>query len=148
MTPERVAYLVELARETGSTPLESAIAAAFVERHAADYEDFDFQKRVGHGQQLPAGTDPKMAVGWYHATRRRVDLVGYTAAGSTLIEAKDVVTWAALRQAGEYRDLWAVIPQIPPVTAVIVIGRSIEAGIAQRAADLNIQVELFPDLAV
>ena len=148
MTPERIVYLVELARETGSTPAEGAIAAAFVKRHAADYEDFDFQKRVGHGQQLPSGTDPKMAAGWYQATRRRVDLVGYTAGGATLVEAKDVVTWAAVRQAAEYRDLWAVIPQKPPVRAVVVIGRAIDAGIEQRATELNIQVELFPGVEV
>ena len=146
MSPDRIDYLVELAGESGSTPTEGAIAAAFVRRHAADYDDFDFQKRVGHGQQLPAGSDPGAAAGWYQATRKRVDLVGYTQAGATLIECKDIVTWAALRQASEYRDLWAIIPQKPPVIAVIVAGRTIDPGITQRAADLNIQVELFPGL--
>jgi len=147
MTPDRIDYLAELAEESGSTPIEGRLAAAFVRQRGQYYLDLKFQKRVGPGQTLPPGSDPKIARMAYQATRRRVDVVGYTPAGVILIEVKDEITWPALVQLIDYRDLWLIAPGTPPPVGLMVVGRSIDAGITERAAGLGIQVVLLPDLA-
>ena len=148
MSPSRVAYLAELAAESGSTMLEGALARAFVLRHHEDYDDFDFQKHVGHGTLPPPEVDQSLAPVWFHATRRRVDVVGYRAAGVDLVEVKDEITWPALAQLCDYLINWKLAPQKPEVADLIVIGRSIDAGIGDRAAALGIRYELFPDVGV
>ena len=148
MTPSRVAYLAELAAESGSTMLEGALAREFVLAHHEHYDDFDFQKHVGHGSLPPAEVDPSLATVWFHATRKRVDIVGYREAGADLVEVKDEITWPALGQLTDYADQWKLAPGKPEVAELIVVGRSIDAGIGDRATLLGIRFELFPDVGV
>ena len=128
--------------------VEGALARAFVLAHHEDYDDFDFQKHVGHGTLPPPEVDQSLAPVWFHATRKRVDIVGYRERGADLIEVKDEITWPALGQLTDYRDDWKLAPGKPEVADLIVIGRTIDAGIGDRAAVLGIRFELFPDVAV
>ena len=144
MDPTRKQYLIEAATEAQPYPPEAALAKAWLTANLDQYDDLDWQKRVGRGVEL--GDDysesiQKMAA---QATRKRVDLVAYGELGATIIELKDHVDLAAVRQARDYADLWQIAPIDPPLVAVIVVGRTGDVAIADTAAALGITVELLP----
>jgi hypothetical protein len=148
MDPQRKSYLIEAAAEAQPYPPESALAKAWLIANIDQYDDIDWQKRVGLGVQLGGDYDPSIQVMAFNATRRRVDLVAYQAVGATIIELKDHVDLAAVRQAVDYADLWKVAPSSPPVVAIVVVGRTGNADIANTAATLGVSVELLPQVQV
>src|SRR5215472_7511127 len=130
MDPQRKSYLIEAAAEAQPYPPESALAKAWLIANIDQYEDIDWQKRVGLGVNLGGDYPDWVQTMAFNATRKRVDLVAYLAAGATIIELKDHVDLAAVRQALEYAELWKIAPADPPVAAVVVVGRTGDASIA------------------
>ena len=146
MDPQRKAYLIECAAEAQPYPPESALAKAWLEANIDQYQDVDWQKRVGRGVELGGDYDPSIQKMAYHATRRRVDLVAYSDLGATIIELKDHVDLAAVRQARDYGDLWHIAPIDPPLVGLVVVGHTGDADIANTAAALGVTVELLPQV--
>jgi len=144
MDPQRRAYLIEAAAEAQPYPPEAALAKAWLEANIDQYEDIDWQTRVGPGVQLGGDYAEAIQRMAYQATRKRVDLVAYGAAGATILELKDHVDLAAIRQAREYGDLWQQEPIDPALAAIVVVGRTGDADIAATAAALGVTVELLP----
>lgn len=144
MDPQRRAYLIEAAVEAQPYPPEAALAKAWLQANLDQYQDLDWQVRVGLGVQLGGDYDVSIQKMAYHATRKRADLVAYGDTGATIVELKDHVDLAAVRQAREYGDLWHVDPIDPPLAAVVVVGRTGDAAIADTAAQLGVTVELLP----
>src|SRR5215468_3440154 len=148
MDPKRREYLIETAVEAQPYPPEAALAKAWLEANLDQYEDIDFQKHVGFGVELGADYPDYIQRMAFNATRRRVDLVAYKGLEATIVELKDHVDLAAVRQAAEYAVLWRTSPIDPPVVAVLVVGRTGDASIAQTAAALGVTVELLPQVKV
>lgn len=148
MDAARKQYLLVLALETQTSPIEGALCYAFVDKHADDYEDFYFQKRVGEGVTLIDPDTGQLDKVWYQATRKRVDLVGYTPAGATLVEFKNNATRAALVQVQNYAIEWITAPTKPAVVALIVVARTAEPGFEVAARNMGIGFELFPEVPV
>lgn len=148
MDPQRKAYLIEAAVEAQPYPPEAALAKAWLTANIDQYDDIDWQKHVGIGVQLGGDYDVSIQKMAANATRRRVDLVAYGHLGATLIELKDHVDWAAVRQALDYEDLWTVAPTDPPVYEVLVVGRTGDADIVATAAAKGVTVELYPQVQV
>jgi hypothetical protein len=146
MDPQRKSYLIEAATEAQPYPPEAALARAWLEANLDQYEDIDWQKRVGEGVDLGPDYTPNIQAMAYQATRKRVDLVAYRDDTATLIELKDHVDLAAVRQALAYAELWQVDPADPPVAAVLVVGRTGDAGIAETAAAKGVTVDLMPQV--
>lgn len=146
MDAARLPYFLELATESQSSAVEGALARWWTELHFADYDGFAYQKHVGRGQTLEGAADAKAARVWYHATRKRVDLAAYRDGTTTIVEFKDHIDGAAVRQARDYRDLWAIAPSSPPVVAVIVAGRTADPGAAEYASQYDIKVELAMEM--
>lgn len=146
MDEPRRSYLIEAATEAQPYPPEAALAAAWLEAHIDTFDDIDFQKRVGPGVELGADYHPNIQAMAYQATRKRVDLVGYANDATTLIELKDHVDLAAVRQALDYAQLWQIAPTLPPVAAVLVVGRTGDADIVATAAAQGVTVELLPQV--
>jgi hypothetical protein len=146
MDPQRRAYLIEAAAEAQPYPPEAALAKAWLQAHLDQYDDLDWQVRVGLGVQIGGDYDESIQKMAYHATRKRIDLVALGAYGATIIELKDHVDLAAVRQARDYADLWQVSPIDPPLAAVVVVGRTGDAAIADTAAALGVTVELLPQV--
>jgi hypothetical protein len=144
MDPQRRAYLIEAAAEAQPYPPEAALAKAWLQAHLDQYDDLDWQVRVGLGVQIGGDYDESIQKMAYHATRKRIDLVAIGAYGATIIELKDHVDLAAVRQARDYADLWQISPIDPPLSAVVVVGRTGDAAIADTAAALGVTVELLP----
>jgi hypothetical protein len=144
MDSARKAYLIVAATQAQPYPREAALAKAWLEAHIDGYDDIDWQKHVGLGLNLGAEYDPGIQRMAYQATRKRVDLVAYKDETVTLVELKDHVDLAAVRQAAEYAGLWRAAPVDPPVSAVVVVGRTGDAGISDTAAALGVTVVLIP----
>lgn len=144
MDTQRKNYLIEAACEAQPYPPERAIAQAWLQSNIDNFEDIDWQKRVGPGVDLGPDYHPNIQAMAYNATRKRVDLVGYANDATTIIELKDHVDLAAIRQALNYAELWKVSPTLPPVAAVLVVGRTGDAGIVENAAALGVTVQLLP----
>jgi len=147
MDQQRRAYLIEAATQAQPYPREAALARAWLEEYLDEYDDIDWQKHVGLGISLGPDYEPSIQRMAYQATRKRVDLVAYHSTGVTLIELKDHVDLAAVRQAAEYEELWRISPINPPVLAVVVVGRTGDAGIAQTADALGVIVELLSSIS-
>jgi len=141
---KRRAYLIEAAAEAQPYPPEAALAAAWLEAHIDQFEDIDWQKRVGAGVSLGPEYDANIQAMAEQATRKRVDLVAYRDGGAVIVELKDHVDRAAVRQANEYAELWQIAPGSPPVIEVRVVGRTGDAAIDVTAAALGVIVELLP----
>lgn len=143
MNPQRRAYLIDAAIEAQPYPPERLLAQEWLQANIDDYDDIDWQKRVGPGVTLGAEYSPGVQAMAYQATRKRVDLVAYLNNTATIIEFKDHVDLAAVRQAVEYAQLWAIAPKDPPVSAIVVVGNTGNAGILDTAAALGVSVELM-----
>ena len=148
MPPQRKAYLIEAASEGQPYPPEAALAKAWLEANLDQYGDLEWQKHVGLGVDLGSDYSPNIQKMAYHATRKRIDLVAYAPAGATIVELKDHVNLAAVRQALDYRDLWQIDPYDPPVVAVVVVGRTGDADIVNTAGQLGVSVELLPEVQI
>lgn len=146
MDEPRRNYLIEAATEAQPYPPEAALAAAWLESHIDSYDDIDWQKRVGPGVELGPDYSQNIQLMAYQATRKRVDLVAYANDSTTIIELKDHVDLAAVRQALDYAQLWPIAPTLPPVAAVVVVGRTGDADIVATAAALGVTVELLPQV--
>lgn len=143
MDPQRKSYLIEAACEAQPYPPERALAYDWLTAKIDLYDDIDWQKRVGPGVTLGAEYSPGVQAMAYQATRKRVDLVAYRNNTTTIIELKDRVDLAAVRQALEYADLWKFAPTNPPVAAVVVVGNTGDADIVNTAAAQGVTVELL-----
>ena len=148
MDPKRRKTLIESAVEAQPYPPEAALAKAWLESNIDHYWDIEAQKRVGRGVELCDHFSPGIRKMAFYATMKRVDLVSYAEDDATLIELKDHVDLAAVRQAQGYRDLWVSSPTDPAVIAVVVVGRTGDADIANTAAAFGVTVELLPQVQV
>src|SRR5215471_16663353 len=143
MDSQRKAYLIEAAAEAQPYPPEAALAKAWLEANLESYTWLEWQKHVGPSVKLgPDATDTMRAIA-EQASRKRVDLVAYNLGMATLIELKTHVDFAAVRQVAAYADLWRIAPIKPPVVALVVVGRTGDAGIKETAAAQGVTVELL-----
>ena len=147
MDQQRKSYLIEAASEAQPYPPERGLAQDWLADNIDAYDDIDWQKRVGGGTVLGAEYSPGVQAMAYQATRKRVDLVAYLNNTATIIELKDHVDLAAVRQALEYAELWKVAPTTPLVVAVVVVGNTGDAEIVDTAAALGVSVELMQPLS-
>lgn len=143
MDPQRRAYLIDAASEAQPYPPERLLAQEWLTANIDDYTDVDWQKRVGPGVTLGAEYSPGIQAMAYQATRKRVDLVVYSDNSATIVELKDVVDLAAVRQALDYAQLWKIAPTDPPVGAIVVVGNTGTADIQDIAATMGVSVELM-----
>lgn len=143
MDPQRKSYLIEAACEAQPYPPERALAYDWLTANIDQYDDIDWQKRVGPGVQLGGDYSPGVQSMAYHATRKRADLVAYRNNTTTIIELKSHVNLAAVRQALDYAQLWKFAPTDPPVAAVLVVGNTGDADIVNTAAAQGVTVVLM-----
>lgn len=147
MDPQRKAYLIEAACEAQPYPPERELAFRWLTDNIDDYDDIDWQKRVGPGVQLGGDYSLGVQAMAYNASRKRADLVAYLNNSTTIIELKDHVDLAAVRQALEYAELWKIAPTTPPIAAVVVVGNTGDPDIINIAGGQGVSVELIPQSA-
>ncbi len=126
------------------TPIESAVARAWLIAHQAEYDRVEFNVRLGDGIQLPPGASDFMQRFARAATTKRADMILYSGLVATIVEVKIRIGASALGQLQTYRLL--LQQARPDLTAVnmIAAGQTIEPDISSILAGAAIGVELFP----
>ncbi|SRR5712692_300512 len=101
------APLSDRTKYPGLHPAEVPILRAWLALHEKEYERFNFNVRVGGGDDLgPTYTDAQRAQ-WRANTQKRIDAVGYNGTQPTIIEVKDRAGSSALGELLLYAHLFA-----------------------------------------
>ncbi len=101
------APLSDRQRYPGLHPAEVPILRAWLKLHEKEYDRFDFNVRVGGGDDLgPTYTDAERAQ-WKANTQKRIDAVGFNGTQPTIVEVKDRAGSSALGELLLYAHLFA-----------------------------------------
>lgn len=148
MTPERKAYLLSLTQFPSMTVNESAVAHAWLEKHADEWDDVDFNVRLGSALDLGPGFSDATQAQAALLTQKRADMVATRATTALIVEIKIRVSLAALGQLLGYQVLWRV--EHPETTDVQLeaIGNSALLDVVEVLQAHGVRVELFPDVTL
>ncbi|SRR5712692_3941272 len=129
-------------------PGEIVIFYRWLELHPTEYDRFDFDMRIGQGEDPGPTFDQKLRDMWLHNTRLRLDAVGYVGAAPTILEVKDDAGPAAVGQLLTYGKIWTVEQRsaIPPKLRLVC--RTFSGNILPIVRDAGItldQVDVSPD---
>ncbi len=128
----------------GSTPLESAIARAWLKEHQAEYDRVEFNVRLGEGVVLPPGSPDYMQKFVRASTTKRADMILYNGNVATIVEVKIRIGGSAVGQLLLYKKLLlAAHPEIADVK-LIAAGSTIEQDVRDFYTGHDITVEIFP----
>jgi len=148
MTPERKAYLLSLTQYPSMTANESAVARAWLEQHADEWDDAEFNVRVGSSMDLgPSYSDATRAQAAI-SSQKRVDLVATRGNVARLVEIKIRVPMGALGQLLGYQVLWRVEHPETADVQLEAIGNSALLDVVEILQAHGVHVELFPDLTL
>lgn len=75
-------------------------------QHTLPFEALRFDVAVGRGAPPTPDVTPEVAAAWQRLTRQRLDVVGESAAGWTIIELRGAAGPGAIGSLVVYRDLW------------------------------------------
>ena len=126
------------------TPLEDAVAKAWLIEHQAEYDSIEFNVRVGLGVQLPASSPDYMKLYARASTTKRIDMLVRAGDVVTIVEAKIRIGGSALGQLLLYRKLYlADHPEVKTVK-LVAIGQTMEPDVKEAYDELGITTELFP----
>jgi hypothetical protein len=148
MTPERKSYLLSLTQFPSLTVNESSIARAWLEKHADEWEDVEFNLRVGSSQILGEGFSDTTRAQAALLSQKRIDMVATRGAEAAIIEVKLRVSLAALGQLLGYCVLWRA--ENPDTTTInlIAIGHDALLDVVDMLQAHGVSVELFPNVAL
>ncbi len=138
MTKERKAYLLSLVQYPQLTASESNVARAWLEKHADEWDDVDFNVRLGTQLQLGEGFNDTTRAQAALLSQKRADLVATRGTEAAIIEVKIRIALAALGQLLGYQVLWRA--EYPLTTTVDLIVELLQAH--------GVSVELFPNVAL
>jgi hypothetical protein len=128
------------------TPLESAIAIAWLREHIDEYDSVEFNVRLGSGIELPPGTAAEVALWARLATTKRADMILLSGRDATIVEVKIRIGASALGQLLLYRKLYiAAHPEVQRLF-LIAAGQTIEPDVLELYGEHKITVELFPNV--
>ena len=140
----KVGFPFALSNLPALTPIESAVAKAWLVKHAAEYDTVDFNVRLGSGIELPEGSADYLKRFARASTTKRADMILYNVEGATIVEVKIRIGGSALGQLLLYRKLFlADHPEISTVH-LVVAGQTIEPDVRPSFLEHAITVELFP----
>lgn len=148
MKAERLAYLLSLKQFPQMTVYESQVAAAWVRKHAAEWEEMDFNVSLGSHQVLGPGHSEATQRQAAFITTKRADIIATSGEFAAIVECKLRLSLSALGQLLGYEILWRA--EHPETTDVqlIAIGHSARLDVVDILMAHAIQVELFPDVTI
>lgn len=148
MTPARKAYLLSLVQYPSMTANESAVARAWLEKHADEWEDVEFNVRLGSSLDLGPGYNEATKQQAAILSQKRADMVAVRGSSALVIEVKLRVALAAMGQLFGYATLWRV--EHPETTGLQLeaIGHDALLDVVEILQAHGVHVELFPDLTL
>jgi hypothetical protein len=143
MPPPNLDTLLKQYQYPGMTYVESRIAQAWIEQHGAEYDQINFNVRLGDGITPPDGFAPELQQMATDLTQKRADLVAIAGTIADLVEVKVRISFGVIGQLLGYQHLWERdFPQYQ-IRKLIAIGRSVVQDADGALARHNINVELF-----
>ena len=148
MTPERKAYLLSLTQYPGFTGNESTVAHAWIAKHADEWDDVDFNIRVGSQLELGASFSEATRAQAALLSQKRIDMAALRAGAAALLEVKLRVSLAALGQLLGYSVLWRAEHPDATTIQLIAIGHDALLDVVEMLQAHGVSVELFPNVAL
>lgn len=148
MTPERKSYLLSLTQYPQLTANESAVVRAWLLEHADEWDDVEFNVRLGTSLELGPGYSESTRAQAAIVTQKRADMVATRGTEAAIVEVKLRVALAALGQLLGYSVLWRA--ENPDTTTVhlIAIGHDALLDVVELLQAHGVSVELFPNVAL
>lgn len=130
------------------TLVESAIAKAWLRKHADEYDSITFNMRLGAGLQLPPGTPAYVYESARAGTTKRTDMIAHRGHDATIVEVKKRISLGSLGQLIGYEHLYLKENPQTGVVRLVAAGLSIQEDIVDIFGFKGITVELFPDATI
>ncbi len=122
-------------------PGEIVIFYRWLELHPTEYDRFDFDIRIGKGEDPGPTFEQSMRDMWIHNTQLRLDAVGYKGTDPTIIEVKDDAGPAAVGQLLTYGKIWTEERRSIAAPKLRLICRTFSANILPIVRDAGIQLD-------
>ena len=148
MTPERKAYLLGLTQFPQMTANESLIAHQWLMANADNFDDVEFNVRVGNALELGPGFDPAIQRQAALLSQKRIDIVGFLGNTVTIVEVKLRISLSALGQLLGYSLLWQA--ENPTVAGInlVAIGHDALIDVVEILQAHGIAVFTYPNVAL
>jgi hypothetical protein len=131
-------------RFPGMLPREILIFKNWLTAHEAEYDSFDYNKRIGAGQD-PGPTWPDYVRQCAIAnTQLRIDAVAYKAGVPTLIEVKDRAGASALGQILTYEAVWLKDYPQGPAPLLILVTNRIQLNMGPLIQKSGVRLDVVP----
>lgn len=148
MLPSRKSYLLSLSQYPSMTVNESMVVHAWLVKHADEWDDVDFNVRLGSSQVLGDGYNETTRAQAALLTQKRVDLVATRGNAVDIVEVKIRVSLGALGQLLGYKVLWTVEHPETETIELEAIGNSALLDVVEVLQAHGVTVELFPDVTL
>jgi len=142
--PPNLGILLTQIQYPGSTFVESEIIRAWLNRHGAEYDEVQFNVRLGEGTDPGEDYTEEIRRMSIQITQKRADLVARIADQVDLVECKVRIGGPVVGQLLLYRGLWHRLHPELPVRRLLAIGRSVVPDLADLIEEQGITIETFP----
>lgn len=119
----------ERATYPGLMPQEVAVLREWLRLHESEYDRFEYNCRVGIGNDPGPTYSPAMRDMALNLTRKRIDAIAWKSNQATLIEVKKRATLAAVGQIVSYRTLWTADNPLAPAPILLLVASSFDADV-------------------
>ncbi len=133
--------LADRERFPALVPGEIVIFRAWLRLHEKEYDRFDFNVRIGKGEDPGPTAEPNLRAMWIHNTQLRVDAVGYIGPDPTIIEVKDDAGTAAIGQLLTYKRVWIDEARSVTPPKLILVVRTFSVNILPIVNETGISLE-------
>ncbi|MGC9969441.1 MAG: hypothetical protein ABSE56_02505 [Bryobacteraceae bacterium] len=142
--PANLGLLLSQIQLPGLTYVESDIAKAWLNAHGAEYDQIDFNVRLGEGTDPGEEYTQEVRNMSVLITQKRADIVARIGGQADIIEVKVRVAFGALGQLLGYRTLWRIAHPELPVRSLIAIGRAVVPDCQPVIDESGIVVQIYP----
>lgn len=125
---------------------ESDVCKEWLQRHAAEYDQIDFNVRVGAGVELQGGDFTPETIALANSmTQKRIDMVTWVYGQPGIWECKIRASLGAVGQLIGYRELFAVTYPGSPQPTLTILARRVDPDTLQVCSAQGIDVILYED---
>jgi len=144
MPPLNLGQLLVQIQYPGMSFVESEITRAWISRHGAEYDEVQFNVRLGEGVEVGEEYTPEIQRMARLVTQKRADIVARVEDQVDLVEVKIRIAFPVIGQLIGYRGLWQRLHPELPVRRLLAIGRSIVPDMASIIEESGVIIETFP----
>ncbi len=123
-------------------PRETLVIKAWLKLHEAEYERFDYNMRIGEGNDPGPGYSDAIRRDMVLLSQMRVDAVAWKGNLATLLEVKDRATPSAVGQLISYAHVWQLQFPANPSPLLLLVCAAFAPNIVPAVRELRITLEV------